>query len=369
MPGVELDVLIVGAGPAGLSTWLQLRERAAWLASRTVVVEKATHPRDKLCGGGVTWPGAALLAELGIPVRSPSVAVHEIEFRFGAERLVLRAREGIRVVRRREFDRELAEAAVERGLELHQGEAVEDLVRDDGCVRVRTSRREYRARMVVGADGAQSVVRARLGLPGPPGLARLIKAVGPAFVPEGDRMEHTAVFDFSSVADGLQGYVWHFPCIDAGRPATDHGIYDSRAAASGGRADLPAIFGASLTRWGTGPMRASWASHPVRPFSPTAVLSAPHALLVGDAAGIDPVLGEGISQALEYGEVAAETLVEAFESGDFSASGYRDTLFGYRLGHSLLRRSELAADLYGRPGDGLDAIHERMARWISEGLP
>jgi flavin-dependent dehydrogenase len=234
---------------------------------------------------------------------------------------------------------------------------------------VRTSRAEYRARVVVGADGAQSTVRARLVAAAPSGLARLIKVVGPAQQPAGDRLDHTAVFDFGPAAAGLQGYLWRFPCLEGGRRATDHGVYDSRVRADARRADLRAIFARALAGQGPGLDAASWASHPVRPFSPDALLSAPRVLLVGDAAGVDPLLGEGISQSLEYGEVAAEALADAFEGGDFSGSGYRETLFGYRLGHSLLQRSRLAADLYAASGGGLPGMRKRMAEWIAEGLP
>jgi flavin-dependent dehydrogenase len=370
MGGRDPDVLIVGGGPAGLSTWLHLRERMPRLAARTILVERSTYPRDKLCGGGLTWPGALLLAELDIALRSPSVAVHEVEFRFGGESLVLRAREAIRVVRRRAFDHELARAAVARGLELHEGEPVEDLCPIDGGVLVQTPRAEYRPRFVVGADGAHSTVRARLGPRGrSPGLARLIKVVGPAGGAADGRLDHTAVFDFGPAAAGLQGYVWHFPCIEDGQRAIDHGVYDSRVVGDARRADLRAILERSLPDRSRALPTSSWASHPVRPFAPDAELSAPHVLLVGDAAGVDPVLGEGIAPSLEYGEVAAEALVEAFESGDFSGSGYRETLFGYRLGHSLLRRSQLAADLYGRHSGRIEAVRERMAGWIAEGLP
>jgi flavin-dependent dehydrogenase len=66
--------------------------------------------------------------------------------------------------------------------------------------------------------------------------------------------------------------------------------------------------------------------------------SANRILLVGDAAGADPLLGEGIAPALGYGKVAANTIQSAFDHGDFSFSDYRRRILSSRLGHYLLIR-------------------------------
>ena len=61
----QVDVLIVGAGPAGASTALHLLKIDPAWAERLVVVDKAVHPREKLCGGGVTQLGEQVLTGLG----------------------------------------------------------------------------------------------------------------------------------------------------------------------------------------------------------------------------------------------------------------------------------------------------------------
>jgi len=58
--------------------------------------------------------------------------------------------------------------------------------------------------------------------------------------------------------------------------------------------------------------------HPIHCFSPRNRFSMPRLLLVGDAAGVDPLFGEGIAPALAYGQVAAAALMEAFTQADFS---------------------------------------------------
>lgn len=65
--------------------------------------------------------------------------------------------------------------------------------------------------------------------------------------------------------------------------------------------------------------------HPIRWFDPCAPLGRPYAILVGDAAGVDPLFGEGIGCALMYGQEAARAIERAFASGDFSFRGYRRT--------------------------------------------
>jgi flavin-dependent dehydrogenase len=69
-------------------------------------------------------------------------------------------------------------------------------------------------------------------------------------------------------------------------------------------------------------------------------------LLVGDAAGVDPLLGEGISFALGYGQVAATQLRDAFTRGDFSFQDYRDRVLNHRIGRFLRQRAAVASLIY-----------------------
>ena len=78
MASIEnIDLLVVGSGPSGTSTALHLVKKDPSWAERIVVIDKAVHPREKLCGGGVTHIGQNILAGLksdvftdtGTPVR------------------------------------------------------------------------------------------------------------------------------------------------------------------------------------------------------------------------------------------------------------------------------------------------------------
>ncbi|OQY33435.1 MAG: hypothetical protein B6243_06520 [Anaerolineaceae bacterium 4572_5.2] len=74
------DVLIIGSGPAGISTALHLLQSDASWGERMVIVDKATHPREKLCGGGVTRTGEAVLTNLGLPFETEHVFIKELRF-------------------------------------------------------------------------------------------------------------------------------------------------------------------------------------------------------------------------------------------------------------------------------------------------
>lgn len=345
-----IDIAIVGAGPAGLSAWLHLHALAPELAARAAVFEKAEHPRFKLCGGGVTAIGDLLLGGLGLELRCPSVPVHRIEFRYGERVEVLEQANAMRVVRRREFDGALADAARARGLDLRQGEVFLAAEPEEGGLRVRTARGEHRVRALVGADGAQSAVRHALGLDDESRLARLIEIVTPverASAPE--FAGPTAVFDFGPMAHGVQGYVWHFPCVENGAAAVNRGIYDSRIHPKRERADLRAVFAAALAAAGIDAGAVEWQAAPVRWFSPAGAFARPHAFLIGDAAGVDPFLGEGIAPSLDYGDFAANLLIDAFARGDFGFASYLERLRAHPLGRLLGARGMLALRAYLEP--------------------
>src|SRR5277367_7038139 len=71
----KFDVVIAGAGPAGLATALFLVKRRPELARRIVAIEKSAHPRFKVCAGGLIPKTMLALGELGISLDMPAVEV------------------------------------------------------------------------------------------------------------------------------------------------------------------------------------------------------------------------------------------------------------------------------------------------------
>jgi flavin-dependent dehydrogenase len=86
--------------------------------------------------------------------------------------------------------------------------------------------------------------------------------------------------------------------------------------------------------------------HPVHWFSPFSRLSVPRVILVGDAAGADGIFGEGISFALGYGRLAAETIAHAVARSDFSFSDYHRRILRSPLGQALTACAGITHILY-----------------------
>ncbi len=345
----QYDVVIVGAGPAGLATALHLARHSSAIAARTLILEAAHHPRRKICGGALTVHGEEQLMELGVHIDVPAAQVNQLRFRLGRHVFTVDHPHAMRVVQRADFDAALAHAACERGLTMHCGERVLDLRPITGGVEVVTQAATYRASVVVAADGANSVVRQKLGIRSPVGIARLLQVLTP-IEPSGtpEYVEQAASFDFSCMRAGVQGYVWDFPCVVEGRPYINRGIFDSRIAPLP-RAHLKHVFLASLAERGVAPGDVQIVGHPVRWFDPLAVFAQPHVVLVGDAAGIDPLFAEGISYALEYGAVAAEAIADTFIRHDYSFTNYNSMLQQQHLGRMLRFKMCVARMLYKHP--------------------
>ena len=120
----NVDVLIVGSGPSGTSTALHLVKNDPSWAERVVVVDKAVHPREKLCGGGVAHLGQNILARLGLPFEVPNFEVKEARLLYKDQSYSFFGDPVFRITRRDEFDHWLVQTAEKLGVRVRQGEAV-----------------------------------------------------------------------------------------------------------------------------------------------------------------------------------------------------------------------------------------------------
>ena len=343
------DVIIVGAGPAGISTALHLQRFAPHLVPRTLVLEKARHPRWKPCAGGVLPDGADVLRNLGLEITEvPHTRAVYAYFEFDGRGVAVRPKNeplAFYVILREEFDAWLAEKARERGLAILEETPVRQVVLGEDGVEVVTSDKVYRARVVVGADGAHSVVRRAIAGGKRSSYARAILIRTPA----GQGASHgaeEAFFEFGCVPRNVPGYVWDFPIPSDGRPMRCWGIYDSGTLAYRTKGDLRGLLAEELEQHGRRLEDYELRGGIVHHFSTRNLFSAPGVLLVGDAAGVDSLYGEGISPALGYGRIAAEAIVEAFASGDFTFQAYRTRILRSELGRVLARRAVLARLIY-----------------------
>lgn len=339
MPEENYDVVIVGAGPAGIATAMHLIGLDAGWAERLIVLEKATHPRHKLCAGGITRFGLDQLSRLGLTLDVPFIPIEDVQLRYRNRSVSVRGGPIIVVTWRQEFDAWLANVARDRGVSVREDTPVAGLERHGDEIHLHTPAGDVHARVVVGADGSTGISRRWLGVRERPShVARLLEVVTEASDDDPEHRNRTARLDFSGLQARLQGYFWDFPSSINGNPRMNCGVYDSRVDASRSRASLPDHLTAGVLRAERRGRNLKLQGHPIHWFSPWNVLSAPGVVLVGDAAGADPLFGEGIGVGLGYGAVAAKAIQRGFARHDLSFAGYRRSVLLSDVGRYLLLR-------------------------------
>ncbi len=214
----------------------------------------------------------------------------------------------------------------------------------------------FSAPFVVGADGVGSVVRRALGLPAATVIAQVLE-VDTAPV-AADPARDLLYFDLTD--QSLAGYFWDFPTLVGGRELTCRGIYQLRqpaavAGAAAGAPDLTRRLEARLVSQGLSLAGCERKRYSERGYVTGESVGDDRVLLVGEAAGIDPVTGEGIAQAIEYGVLAGAFLARVLR-GYAAARDWKRTLDRSRLGLDLRIRARLAHAFYGDARGELEAM-------------
>ncbi|MCS5722513.1 geranylgeranyl reductase family protein [Herbiconiux sp. CPCC 203407] len=384
LDGTTWDVVVVGAGPAGSSA-----ARAAALAGASVLLlDRATFPRYKTCGGGLLGESLALIPESARRTIESRVRDTVVSHRFG-RRFRLTTRDShLALVRRSEFDAALATAAQDAGARFADGVAVREVIppADDSTraaptavptvrsrswrypadasdgqeattTQVRTTAGTVHARVVVGADGTGGRVGRHVGVEaGGVDLGLEDEVTMPA---DDSRWRDVVHLDWG----GSPGsYAWVFPKRDSltvgviqqkGAPdATRRYLADWRQHLGLDEATSPTLHSSGhLTQWRT-------TGSPLRRGA---------VIVAGDAAGLlEPWTREGISFALRSGTWAGEAAAAAAaaDTADEDLDRYVrrvETELGaeQRTGAELLRTFER------RPGLVHTVLRTRQgARWF-----
>lgn len=333
---VPQKVLVVGAGPAGTACALTLHR----LGHEVTVVDKATFPRDKCCGDGLTTNALRVLEHLGFdPATVPDFTVcHDVVVRAPHGRsipLPLPSGAGTfaAIAPREQLDHALVTLCRDRGITVHENSAFVDVPRNDADAVTVTIEGlgPVTVDYVVAADGMWSPVRKSLGLSTAGYLGEwhaFRQYVGNV---TGSAAQTLHVwFD----EDLLPGYAWSFP-LPGNRVNFGFGILRTEERSVQfmnevwrdllERPHIVEALGAGFVPEGR---HTAW---PIPARIDSAVRSSGRVLFVGDAVcATDSLTGEGIGQALETGIAAAEAIDEGRD-----AAHVRHT-YSRRLDRTLL---------------------------------
>jgi geranylgeranyl reductase family protein len=336
------DVIVIGGGPAGSSCTAHLAKSG----KKVLLLERAKFPRDKTCGDGISGRSVSILKELGVLDDLKKEEHHDmygVTFSSpnGTVVPVSAKKDGAKeapgfVCRRMVFDNILFQNAKKLAAQTIEEFVATDLVMENGRpVGVKGTHegkeKEFRAKMIVGADGAAGITSRKLGAANTKENCQLagLRAYYEGVKGNGDKIE------LHFVKESIPGYFWIFPLPDG---QANVGICILVNEMKKRKLNLAKIIEDITARnpvfkerfkdsKRTSPLK-SW----LLPLATNRVKSYGDGyVLIGDASSlIDPFTGEGIGNSLTSAKIAAEVINEAFESGDFSEkkfSTYQKRLF------------------------------------------
>ncbi len=324
----QYDVIVIGAGPSGAIA----SKTCAGNGLKTLLLEKEGIPRFKLCGGAVSTSALSHL-DFGIKKDLIERECYGERVHFKNHQIEVRRKSRLAIlVSRDKFDAYLVSKAVDAGVALHEAEKATSIKPEQSRIVVETNKEKYNAKVVIGADGVNSIVSKYVrDSYKPDELGFCIAAEIPASNEEVNEYIENAIDIHYGITNF--GYGWVFPKekhFSVGLCGLLPSMKNSRD-----------IFIAFIKKLGFSTDVITHA-HLIPAGGYEREVCSDRIMLVGDAAGfVDPYQGEGIKYAFISAKLAAERVVESYENDEFSKSAL-DTykracysLFGENLKYSL----------------------------------
>ena len=331
----QFDAIVVGAGPGGATTSTLLARQG----KKVLVLDQSDWPRDKICGDGISGKSMDAIKELGLEdklraneslgswgVTFSGPYGDEVSIPFGKQ-IAGKIAPGF-VCTREVFDKVLFDASVESGADVRIKTTVTNLLKEGNKVvgvRYKTPEkqvREARAPIVIGADGAYSVVARELGMD-QLDEKHYVAAVRAYF--EGvSGFSDGNFIELHFVDEVIPGYFWIFP-LGNGKANVGVGMLSSEIKKRDVKLKplldemikLPKF----AERFKDAKQMTPTKGWGLPVGSKPRTMSGDGWMLIGDAASlIDPFTGEGIGNAMVTGMMAAEWIDKAEKANDYSAA-------------------------------------------------
>lgn len=343
------NVIIVGAGPAGTATAIFLAKKGV----NALLLEKEKFPRDKVCGDSINYTSIEIFKEMGVydEILKQNPFPTNGVFLASPSNIELKTRlvnsKGL-MIERKKLDYTLVRYAVKLGVELAEEFLVTQPIMENnqiiGIKGVHKGKtREIRSKIVVAADGTNSIIAKKLSN----------KKLKPKYMAIAIRTYYENVKDLEDLIEIhyektiLPAYGWIFP---TGKTSANVGVgirYDHYLKMNKPIKEIFSDFiknnSHAQKKLNFAKMTAPLKVWPLLYDSHTSEKYRNGILFTGDAASlIDPLTGQGIPNALLSGKLAAQTILNALEKNDFSFK----TLKNYETEYNKLIKPNFQAAFF-----------------------
>ena len=322
------DAIIIGGGPSGCSCAYELINAG----KKVLIMDKMSFPRHKPCAGGITMKTLKHL-----PINIDHLVEHtakEMKFSFGGKKEINLSHENgscVMVIRDK-FDEYFFNQTLHQGVEFKKINKIETIKNIDKKVMMTVDNATYETEFLIGADGANSVVRK---------LTSNLSYKNPVYAYEGivDKKNYKYVTEFIF---NNSGYAWIFPKdghynVGIGNLITNKNIRKTS------KKDL---YDFVLKYFNTDSIK-NITAFPIGTEGDN-YQNTNNVFLVGDAAGFaESLLGECIYNAVVSGKYAARSIIDSYHNDESANQLYNNFLKSFTQELKLYKKGSKI--LYGYP--------------------